>query len=110
MFVGVILLAMLTASSEAALTIADYQLDVRGLNDRTNRGRIAMKSTGQPVVALGTFQGGFYQATEDLSNWDNRSAGSATGGGTSLDITVDSSDNYHLVYARKNQQPRYVDQ
>ena len=104
-----VLAMVIVDGSQAALTIADYQLDLRGTDARTNRGRIAMKSTSQPVVALGTFDSGYYQVTEDLSNWDNRSEAWITGGGTALDITVDSSDNYHLAYAKKGKKPAYVD-
>ena len=107
----VAVIAIAGSSQAAVVTIVDHRPDLWGNNNRTNRGRIAMKSAG-PVVALGTFYtetDSQYYITEDLNSWAVRSAPWATGGGTSADLTVDSSDNYHFVYARKVTEPVYVE-
>ena len=107
-FVCVILLAMLTSVSQAGLTILDHRPDVMG--QRSNHGRIAMKSTGQPVVALTSATGSFFMhVSEDLTSWPTRSGAWVAGGASSLDITVDSSDNYHFVYSTRGSTVTYVE-
>jgi len=106
-FAGAILLAMLTVGSDA-VTINSEVADLYG--NRSNRGRIALASTG-PVVSLGSSTGVFkyYVSTNLGASWASRSGAWVTGGSTSSDLMVDSNDNYHLVYSGSGKSVTHVE-
>ena len=104
----VVAVMTIVGSIQAAVTVVDHRPDVMG--QRSNHGRIAMKSTGQPVVALTSATGSFFMhVSEDLTSWPTRSGAWVAGGASSLDITVDSSDIYHFVYSQRGSTVTYVE-
>ena len=75
----VVAVMTIVGSIQAAVTVVDHRPDLMG--QRSNHGRIAIKSNSQPVVALGSAVGSFFlHVSEDLINWTSRSAAWKAGG------------------------------
>ena len=99
-----------TPGGPEAVTIVDDRPDLAGFY--SSHGRVAVKSTGQPVVVLGQLSS-FYQYlyTENLGPpWSVASEPWTAGGSSSVDIVVDDNDYAHVVTAVTGAHPVYASQ
>lgn len=112
-----VVVMVMAAGSEATLSVFEGGYVIP---DASHRGRIAMKSSGQPVVMVGVLSG-YYQyyvyqhpgsgggSFSYLSGSGARSDAWMSGGSSSADIAVDGSDGVHTVVGNPSKSPQYCD-